>query len=290
MDARDSIELVAGRGVAGSADQGGRRQVTLLEREVWDALMRELGSDAEPETRRANVLVSGIDLRASRGRELRVGGARVRVAGEVKPCERMEAAVAGLRAAMFPDWRGGAFAEILDGGDRRRGRRGDVGGPVGMTIEVRSTRLRRLIPAPRARVYQLLLDATALPHWKVPDGMDLVVHQWEPREGGRIRVSLTYRDASAAGKSDVHTDTYHGQFVRLVPNELIVERDEFETDDPAFRGAMTISIALRDVEGATELVATHDGVPAGVRLADNETGWRMALDKLAELAQQPLVR
>jgi MOSC domain-containing protein YiiM len=121
MDAQDAIELVAGRGVEGSADRGGRRQVTLLEREVWEALMRELGSDAGPETRRANVLVSGIDLRASRGRVLRLGAARVRVAGEVKPCERMEEAVPGLRAAMYPDWRGGAFAQILDGGPVRVG-------------------------------------------------------------------------------------------------------------------------------------------------------------------------
>jgi MOSC domain-containing protein YiiM len=116
MDARESIELVAGGGVQGSADRGGRRQVTRLEREVWDALMRDLGRDAGPETRRANVLVSGIDLRASRGRVLRLGGTRIRIGGEVKPCERREEAVAGLRAAMYPEWRGGAFGQILDGG------------------------------------------------------------------------------------------------------------------------------------------------------------------------------
>jgi MOSC domain-containing protein YiiM len=121
MDARDSIQLVAGRGVDGSADRGGRRQVTLLEREVWESLMRELGSDAGPETRRANVLVSGIDLRASRGRVLRLGATKVRVGGEVKPCERMEEAVTGLRKAMYPEWRGGAFAQILEGGEVRVG-------------------------------------------------------------------------------------------------------------------------------------------------------------------------
>ena len=116
MDDVPRIELLARRGVAGSADQGGRRQVTLLEREIWEALMDELSSAAGPESRRANILISGMALRASRNRVIRIGDARLRVLGEVKPCNLMEEAVPGLRAAMFPDWRGGAFAEIVVGG------------------------------------------------------------------------------------------------------------------------------------------------------------------------------
>src|SRR5215218_5780726 len=115
IDARQSVELIAGQGIAGNADRG-RRQVTLLEREVWAELMRELGADAGPETRRANFLVSGISLPNSRGRIIRVGTARLRIAGEVKPCERMEEAMPGLRAAMYPEWRGGVFAQVLVGG------------------------------------------------------------------------------------------------------------------------------------------------------------------------------
>ena len=116
MDPTDSAELVAGRGVAGSADQGRRRQVTIIEREVWDRLMAELGGAVLPGARRANLMVSGFPLARTSNRTLRVGQCRLRILGETRPCERMDEALPGLRQAMEREWGGGAFAEILDGG------------------------------------------------------------------------------------------------------------------------------------------------------------------------------
>jgi uncharacterized protein YndB with AHSA1/START domain len=135
-------------------------------------------------------------------------------------------------------------------------------------------------------VYALLIDPGAVAKWKVPEGMTARVHQFEAREGGAIRVSLTYDAASATGKTTVHTDTYRGRFVRLVPNELVVEADEFETDDPALGGEMLSTITLADApDGGTDVVGMHENLPPGVSTADNETGWRMALARLAALAE-----
>jgi hypothetical protein len=121
MDPADSAILDPGRGLRGNANVGGRRQVTIISRERWSELMAALGADLPPGTRRANLMVSGVDLERSRDRILRIGTARLKINGETRPCERMEEAHAGLEPLMRDRWGGGAFAEVLDGGEIRVG-------------------------------------------------------------------------------------------------------------------------------------------------------------------------
>ena len=121
MDPAMFAELVAGRGLRGNANQGGKRQVTLIAEESWRDAETALATSVHPSTRRANVMLRGIDLEQSRGRILHIGDTRLRIYGETRPCHQMDEAVRGLRAALSPAWRGGAFAEVLDGGVIRVG-------------------------------------------------------------------------------------------------------------------------------------------------------------------------
>ena len=76
-----------------------------------------------------------------------------------------------------------------------------------------------------------------------------------------------------------------------MPDQLVVEVDEFETDDPSLAGEMTMTVRLADADGGgTLLTALHEGLPAGVSAADNEAGWREALDRLALLVETEDVR
>jgi len=116
MDEVTEATAVAGKGLEGNVDRSRRRQITIISSTKWAELMEELDADISPASRRANLMVSGIDLENTRGQVLRVGGVRLAIGGETTPCERMDEALPGLRAAMRPHWGGGVFAQVLDDG------------------------------------------------------------------------------------------------------------------------------------------------------------------------------
>jgi len=120
MDRVDEAQFIAGRGVAGSADQGGWRQVTIIDEKAWRDAKAELGEEVDPSRRRANVMIRGIDLEKSRGRKLRLGNCVVNIRGENPPCRLM----GNIQNALKPYWRAGIFGEIEEGGTIR------VGDPV----------------------------------------------------------------------------------------------------------------------------------------------------------------
>jgi MOSC domain-containing protein YiiM len=125
MDAVASARVVAGEGLAGNADLGGSRQLTLLSAERWRAALLALGAELDPSARRANLLVSGIELEGARRRVLQVGSVRLEIRGENPPCHVMDEMLAGLQAALRPHWGAGVYARALDSGEIR------VGDPLG---------------------------------------------------------------------------------------------------------------------------------------------------------------
>lgn len=148
-----------------------------------------------------------------------------------------------------------------------------------------TTRLQQFVKASPHRVYQALVDRDAVQQWMVPDGMTSKVLEYDVSEGGKFRISLTYDDATSAGKSGGHTDTYHGTFFALVPDSKVVQLLEFETDDPAMQGPMTVTFSLNEEAAGTLIDAVHEGVPAGVKPEDNELGWRISMGKLAKFLE-----
>lgn len=123
MDAVAEVLAIEGRGLEGNANQGGKRQITIIDEARWREALDAVGPgvDVDPSRRRANVMLRGLDLERTNRRLLRLGDAIIRIYGETRPCEQMDAAHPGLRNAMKPRWRGGAFGEIVSGGVIRVG-------------------------------------------------------------------------------------------------------------------------------------------------------------------------
>jgi MOSC domain-containing protein YiiM len=123
IETLDSVDVTVEAGLAGdfrgAVKPGGKgkRQVSLIEAGDWAAAMAELGHDLPWWVRRANLLVEGLDLPQRPGARVRIGGdVVIEITTECDPCSRMEEILPGLKAALTPDWRGGALGRVLSGG------------------------------------------------------------------------------------------------------------------------------------------------------------------------------
>ena len=117
MDAAQQVTLAAKKGIVGNANWGGWRQVTIMEKEIWESVTSSLGVTLDPSTRRANLMVSGIELAHSRDKVVSIGGVRIKMVNETAPCNLMEESCSGLKDALKPNWRGGAFGYVIDDGE-----------------------------------------------------------------------------------------------------------------------------------------------------------------------------
>lgn len=150
-----------------------------------------------------------------------------------------------------------------------------------------STQVSKIIKAPRKAVYQACLDPDAVAAWRAPENMKGHVHVFDAREGGAFRMSLTYQDAehSPRGKTSEDTDTFHGRFIELVPDEKIMEVIEFESRDPRFAGEMKITTSFADADEGTRITVLCQDIPAGIRPEDNQMGFTSSLRNLATLIE-----
>lgn len=144
----------------------------------------------------------------------------------------------------------------------------------------------RIIAAPARRIYRAHLDPEAVASWRPPEGMTAKIHAFDPREGGGYRMSFRYRDKThSAGKTSEDTDVFEGRFLELVPDEKIVESVVFESDDPAFAGAMRITTTFSAVSVGTKVTIVCEDVPLGIGEGDHQAGMASTLKNLAEFTE-----
>ena len=144
----------------------------------------------------------------------------------------------------------------------------------------------RIIHASPTAIYDAFIDPKAQARWLPPAGMTGKFDRFEPWPGGRYRLTLTLTGEHATrGKTSANADTVEGRLVELIPGERIVQTADFESDDPAFAGTMTMTWSLRPVGDGTEVTIIASDVPHGISAEDHAQGLASTLSNLAAFVE-----
>lgn len=140
----------------------------------------------------------------------------------------------------------------------------------------RTVRLHRVLRTAPEKVYRAFLEANAMCKWLPPHGFTCTVHHMDARVGGTFRMSF-HNFATGNGHS------FGGEYLELIPNELIRYTDEFE--DPGLPGVLQVTVSLKPVLCGTELTITQSGIPDVIPLEMCYLGWQESLAQLATLVE-----
>jgi uncharacterized protein YndB with AHSA1/START domain len=142
-----------------------------------------------------------------------------------------------------------------------------------------------VVSAPPEAVFAALVDAAAREAWLPPTGMTGRFSWFDARPGGGYRLTLSYDDATAAGKSGGNSDVVEVRFVAVEPPHRVVEEADFASDDPDLAGTMTITWSLEPVDAGTRVTITATDVPDAIPSRDHAVAFASTLAKLAALCR-----
>ena len=140
----------------------------------------------------------------------------------------------------------------------------------------RTVHLHRVLRATPDKVYRAFLEAGAMAKWLPPYGFTCQVHHLDARVGGTFRMSF-HNFSTGNGHS------FGGEYLELVPNELIRYTDKFE--DPNLPGVLEVTVSLKPVLCGTELSISQSGIPDPIPLEMCYLGWQESLLQLATLVE-----
>lgn len=141
---------------------------------------------------------------------------------------------------------------------------------------------RATMGASPERIFAALLDEEARTTWLPPDGMSGRFERFDARPGGGYRMVLTYDDPTVSGKSDGNKDVVEVRFASVEPPHRLVEEVDFDSDDPAFAGTMTMTWSLDAATSGTVVTITATDVPDGISSSDHVAAFESTLRNLSE--------
>lgn len=140
----------------------------------------------------------------------------------------------------------------------------------------RTVRIHRVLRTTPEKLYRAFTEPAALARWLPPYGFTCEVHHMDARVGGSFRMSF-----HNFGSGNGHA--FGGEYLELVPHELIRYTDRFE--DPNLPGTLEVTVRLTPVLCGTELSVTQAGIPEAIPLEMCYLGWQESLLQLANLVE-----